>query len=397
MRSAMFDVTSPPIDRRDLEAATAPLGYSRTLPAVLYTSPELFQWEQECFFEDSWFCVGRATDVTGPGDQKAVTIGAEGVLLVRDDTGELHGFYNVCRHRGHELLGAGECVRRRTIQCPYHAWIYNLDGSLKGAPRFGDVPGFDKREHSLIPVRVAEWNGWIFVNASGNAPDFMAHCGDLDRLLGAYECARLSVGARHDYIVEANWKVITENYHECYHCSNIHPELCEVTPPDSGVDDDPDGAWVGGSMFLRTHAQTMSLSGESFAPPLSGLDESQRRQVLYYSLWPNLLISAHPDYVLTHRLEPLDAGRTRVECEWLWPPEVLAENGFDGSYATEFWDITNRQDWRACESVQRGMASRGFRPGPLSVQEGTTHKFVSMVARSYLDGRVSYPPLRTAT
>jgi glycine betaine catabolism A len=393
----MYDITSFGLSRSDLEAAAAPLGRSRTLPGTVYTSSELFRWEQDRFFEESWVCIGRSTDLTGTGDQKALRSGSEGVLLVRDEVGDLRGFYNVCRHRGHELLQAGECARRTTIQCPYHAWIYNLDGSLKGAPRFGDAPGFERRLHSLIPTRIAEWNGWIFVNASGDAPDFMQHSGDLDRLLSAYECDRLVVGARHDYVVEANWKVITENYHECYHCSNIHPELCKVTPPDSGTDDEPDGAWVGGSMVLRTHAQTMSLTGESFAPPLRGLDQDQRRQVLYYSLWPNLLISSHPDYVMTHRLEPLSADRTRVECEWLWPPEVLARDDFDGTYATEFWDITNHQDWRACESVQRGMSSRGFRPGPLSYQEGTAHKFISMVARSYLEGRVSYLPLRAAS
>jgi glycine betaine catabolism A len=392
----MFEMTSLPISRADLEAATAPLGHSRTLPGPAYTSPDVFLWEQDRFFERSWSCIGRGAGVAAPGHQRAVRIGRESVLLVRDGAGELHGFYNVCRHRGHELLEAGACVQRRTIQCPYHAWIYELDGSLKGAPRFGDAPGFDHADHSLVPVRIHEWNGWIFVNVSGDAPDFMRHCGDLDRLTSPYECGDLVTGSRHDYVVDANWKVITENYHECYHCSNIHPELCKVTPPDSGEDDDPDGAWVGGSMTLRGHAETMSLTGASLGVPLPRLDAARRRQVLYYSLWPNLLVSLHPDYVMTHLLEPLSADRTLIECEWLWPPEAFERKGFDVSYATEFWDITNKQDWRACEAVQRGVSSRAFRPGPLSYQEGTTHKFISMVARSYLEGRVSYPPLRTA-
>jgi Rieske 2Fe-2S family protein len=234
---------------------------------------------------------------------------------------------------------------------------------------------------------VQEWNGWVFVNASGDAPDFSDHCGSLDALTKAHECGRLVAVARHDYVVEANWKIVTENYHECYHCPQIHPELCRVTSPDSGTDDPSDGAWAGGSMDLFDHAVTMSITGESGGKILRGLDGSQSRKVYYYSLWPNLLISLHPDYVMTHRLEPLAPNKTRIECEWLFPPEV-ATDGFDPSYAVDFWDITNREDWGACESVQRGTASRAYRQGPLSMVEGTTHQFIAMVAAGYLQGAV---------
>lgn len=389
--------TPPLLDPAAVELATAPLGASMTLPAPAYVASEVFAWEQEHFFERSWVCVGRTSDVAAPGDQKAVAIGSEGVLLVRDNSGELNGFFNVCRHRGHQLLAAGDCVHKGTIQCPYHAWIYGLDGNMLGAPRFGDRAGFNKGDYSLISVPVVEWMGWVFVNASADAPDFMSHAGNLTRLVEPYGCDSLVVEGRHDYVVDANWKILTENYHECYHCTNIHPELCKVTPPDSGMDDDPDGAWVGGSMDLRSHAETMSMTGVSHGVVLPGLDERRRRQVLYYSLWPNLLISLHPDYVMTHILEPMSESRTRIVCEWLFPPEATAVEGFDPSYAVDFWDITNWQDWRACEFVQRGVASRGYRQGPLSYSEGTTYKFISLVAESYLHGRVSYRPLRAST
>jgi glycine betaine catabolism A len=387
----------PPLDHAAVRLAAAPLGDSLTLPAAAYVSPDVFGWEQTYFFEDSWVCVGRSADVAGAGAQRAVTIGSEGIVLVRDESGGLNAFFNVCRHRGHQLLAPGDCVQRKTIQCPYHAWIYGLDGNMRGAPRFGDRPGFDRRDYSLVPVRVAEWMGWVFVNPSGSADDFMSHTGDLTRLVAPYECERLLVEGRHDYVVDANWKILTENYHECYHCTNIHPELCKVTPPESGEDDEPDGAWVGGSMDLRSHAQTMSMTGASYGVPLRGLDDTRRRQVLYYSLWPNLLISLHPDYVMTHLLEPLSEARTRIVCEWLFPPEARERSDFDPSYAVDFWDITNWQDWRACEAVQRGVTSRGYRQGPLSYSEGTTYKFISLVAESYLQGRVSLRPARTST
>ena len=142
-------------------------------------------------------------------------------------------------------------------------------------------------------------------------------------------------------------------------------------------------------MDLREHAQTMSISGESLGQPIAGLSAEQRRQVNYFGLFPNLLISPHPDYVLTHRIEPLDVDRSFIECEWLFPPEAVERPGFDPAYAVEFWDITNREDWNACESLQRGVSSRGHRPGPLSVAwEAGTYMFVGMLAGGYLEGRV---------
>jgi Rieske 2Fe-2S family protein len=158
-----------------------------------------------------------------------------------------------------------------------------------------------------------------------------------------------------------------------------------VTPTDSGFNLDPAGAWVGGPMELMEHAQTMSLSGESRGVPLRGLDERKLRQVFYLQLFPNLLISLHPDYVLFHRIEPLAPDHSRVECGWLFPSDAGPE--IDPSDAVEFWDITNKQDWRACESVQRGVASRGYRPGPLAMEEDAVHQFLTMVARGYLVGR----------
>jgi glycine betaine catabolism A len=189
--------------------------------------------------------------------------------------------------------------------------------------------------------------------------------------------------------VAANWKLLHENYQECYHCSEIHPELCKVTPPESGYSIDIQGLFVAGPMDLYDGVETMSLDGRSHGVPIRGLREHQLREVGYFGVFPNLLISPHPDYVLTHRIEPLDVDRTFIECEWLFPPEALERPGFDPGYAVEFWDITNREDWNACESLQRGVGSRGHRPGPLSVAwEAGTYMFVTMLATGYLDGEV---------
>jgi glycine betaine catabolism A len=241
--------------------------------------------------------------------------------------------------------------------------------------------------------RVVEWQGWLFANASADAPAFEEHAGNLEDLVRNYGCKELVVTARYDYQIAANWKILAENYHECYHCSSIHPELCKVSPPSSGGDNlEPEGAWIGGPMDLYEGVETMSLDGKSHAPNLPGLTEEQEREVYYYQLFPNLLISLHPDYVMTHRLNPLAPDRTAVECEWLFSREAVEQEGFDPSYASEFWDITNGQDWGACEGVQRGVSSRGYRQGPLSPDESTSGKFVATVARGYLEGGISRVP-----
>jgi glycine betaine catabolism A len=368
------------------------LADSRTLPAEAYLDDAVFAWEQRHFLEGSWLCVGRGDELANAGDQRAVRIGDEGVLLVRGADGVLRGFSNTCRHRGHELLEPGEARSLRAIKCPYHAWVYSLEGELAGAPRFGDVRGFRKDDFPLIGVRVSEWHGWVFVNASGDAPPFEAHVGNLDELVAPWEPERLVVAETHEYVIRANWKGITENYHECYHCPSIHPALCAVTPVDSGTNVPHDGSWVGGSMALMEHAATMSLSGESHGVAIRGLDATQRREVHYFGVFPNLLLSLHPDYVMTHRIDPRGPGETWVECSWLFPPEALEREDFSPGYATEFWDLTNREDWRACESVQRGLASAGARQGPFARSEDEVHAFMALVADGYLTGRATVPP-----
>jgi Rieske 2Fe-2S family protein len=381
-----------PIDPRSLEASLTPPG--RILPAAAYMSPEVFAWETERFFQGSWFCLGRSSDLARPGDQRAVRIGTEGVLLVRGADGTLRGFFNTCRHRGHELVPCGaEVVNRKSIRCPYHSWTYALDGRFKTAPNFIDRPDWQRSDpdNSLLAAPVEEWGGWAFVNCAGDAGTLAEHLGNLVDHVAPYEPHRLEPMATHEYVIEANWKLIAENYHECYHCSTIHPELCRVTPPESGVAFEPTGLVIGGSMDLMDHAETMSLSGESRGVPFRRLDGEARRKVWYLHVFPNLLLSPHPDYVMTHRFEPLDAGRTRIECQWLFPPEAASRERFDPSYAVEFWDVTNRQDWNACQGVQRGATGRGFRQGPLSDAEGNVWQFVATVARGYLEGRAAGP------
>ena len=229
------------------------------------------------------------------------------------------------------------------------------------------------------------------MTATLNAPELGTWLGNLDEYLENWALGRLEILARHEYVVRANWKLIVENYLECYHCPSIHPELCRVSPPDSGDAIEHAGHWLGGPMDLRDGAETMSLDGASPGTRLSGLTDEQARQVFYCALLPDLLISPHPDYVMTHRLRPIDPEHTWVECAWLFAPESAQRPGFDPAYAVDFWDITNRQDFTACEAVQRGLASRGYRPGPFDYRETDVYAFQSAIAQAYLTGELQPP------
>jgi glycine betaine catabolism A len=377
-------MSQAPLNTLDLEKVVAPFGQNRTLTADAYVSREVFDWELENVFKSTWVCVGRGDELVAPGQIRAVDVAGEGVLLARDREGVLTAFSNVCRHRGHELAPEGDAIDARLIRCPYHAWSYRFNGDLRAAPTFTQTPGFDMAEFPLVGIAVTEYMGWVWVDLSGQAPPIETHFGNLSEMTTPYETDRLRTAAVHSYVVDANWKIIVENYNECYHCSSIHPELCEVTPTDSGYDHEPTGMWCGGTMTLKDHAVTMSLSGESNGVNFREIDGEMARHVWYLTVIPNLLLSMHPDYVMTHRLVPISPDQTFIECSWLFPPEAFELEGFDPAYAVDFWDITNREDWTACENVMKGVRHKGYRPGPLSSWEGTVYQFLAVMGHLYL-------------
>ena len=380
----MFKQSDPaPLPADGLAASLAPFGSSRMLPREAYVDPDMFEWEQRNIFS-GWHCVGHASDLDGVGAQRAVGSGAKGILLVRDEDEVVRAFANVCRHRGHELLACGATIKRRGVVCPYHSWSFKLNGELRKAPGFDDL---NTAEFGLTELRLVDWHGWLFVDPSGRDTDFAEHVAGTEEVISPYRPEELTIVARHSYELATNWKIIAENYQECYHCSTIHPELSRISPPTSGDNVELSGDWMGGSMFLIDEAETMSLSGRSGGVAIKGLSEQELRTVMYLVGFPNLLVSLHPDYVMTHTLTPLAADRTFVECAWAFPKEAAERPGFDPSYAVDFWDLTNRQDWTACESVQRGLSSPHAQPGPLAPEEEGVYQFVTRVARAYAGER----------
>jgi Rieske 2Fe-2S family protein len=374
------------------------------LPAAAYRDPVVLKWEFDQLFAGGWMCLGRADSFATPGDRRAFQVGDDGVLVIRGNDGRLRGFFNTCRHRSHELLPADAAASGKFIRCPYHAWVFTAEGELFGVPPTHENDIDDTADYSLVPVAVEEWHGYVMANLSGDAAPLAEHFGGIEKWLDPFGMGQLRVGDTHSYTLDANWKLIVENYHECFHCPSVHPELCVVADPESGSTVLGDGWYVGGSVHFRDGIETMSLDGKSEGMPIPGLPEMFETGTMYLQVGVNLLISLHPDYVMVHRLVPLAPDRTFVECQWLFPSEAFDRPGFDPAYAVDFWDITNRQDWAACESVQRGLRSRGYRPGPFSsYHEVSVHAFIAWMAQAYTTGDIPrsmgamIPPSRVAT
>jgi Rieske 2Fe-2S family protein len=339
---------------------------AKTLRGEFFASPEVYARETQQIFRKNWICVGRASDLSAAGDFLVHEMNGESFIVVRDTHGRVSCFYNVCRHRGTRMQ-VEACGHFKTrIQCPYHAWTYDFQGSLKNAPNMNEVEGFDVKDYPLQTVHSVVWQGFVFINLDRDCPPFESF---LASILTRFDDWRLSdlVSAHHvTYEVQANWKIVFQNYSECYHCSLVHPQLNPVTSVKTSSNDFTEGPFLGGPMVLSDAYDTVSVDGQLCGDWLPGLCDEDRNRVYFYTFFPTLFISPHPDYVLTHRIERSSCNSTRIVCDWLFPQEVVDQPGFDPTKAVEFWDVTNRQDWRVCELTQHGVQSEAYEPGPYS-------------------------------
>ena len=347
---------------------------AKSLPGKFFTSAEVYEQETGKIFQKQWLCVGRASDIPCSGDYFLHEVDGESFVLVRDGQRQVNCFYNVCRHRGTRMIEAS-CGSKKTIQCPYHAWTYDLCGNLKGAPNMAGVEDFDVKDYSLQAVPCVVWQGFVLINLNPDcAPFESSHRSILSRF-DDWGLEGLARAHRIAYDLHANWKVVFQNYSECYHCSLVHPQLNPVTSVETASNDFEEGLFLGGPMILSDSHDTFSAGGALCGDLLPRLSEEDRNRVYFYTLFPSLFISPHPDYVLTHRIERRSSDSTRVVCDWLFPQEVIDRPGFAPSKAVEFWDLTNRQDWHVCELTYQGVRSEAYRPGPYSELESVLAAF----------------------
>jgi len=350
-----------------------------TLPAEYYTSAAYFDREMDALFRGMWICAGREQQLDGAGRFFLRDVLGDSIVITRGPSGRVRAFHNVCRHRGTRLCTEPEGAVAGSIQCPYHAWTYDLDGRLIGAPHMEDVPHFRKDDYPLHAVHAETWDGHIFVNLSPQTQPLAEQLVDLPSKFAPWRMRDLRLGHRIVYDVRANWKLLIQNYNECLHCPNLHPALNKLSHYLSGENEPLRGTYMGGRMDLRPGVETLSLDGSCPRAFLPGLSSEDVRRVYYYAIFPNMLLSLHPDYMLVHTLWPIAPDRTINICEWHFHPDAFTASPFDAADAIEFWDMTNRQDWHVCELSQAGISSRGYTPGPYSNREDLLYAFDRMI------------------
>ncbi|MEV1024542.1 aromatic ring-hydroxylating dioxygenase subunit alpha [Streptomyces sp. NPDC050264] len=348
-----------------------PPSLAATLPGRYYTDPDLFRTEQERVFERMWFCAVRCADLDKPGAFRTVQVGRESVLVIRSRTGALNAFLNVCRHRGARLCTEERGEVRRTLQCPYHAWTYGLDGKLIAAPNLGRMPDVDRSAYGLVGVALREWLGYAWVCLADEPPSFedtvpgaaVERLGDT-AAIDRYGAEGLALGKRITYDVRANWKLIVENFMECYHCATIHPELTDVLP--EFAEGYAAQYYVGHGAEFGDGVRGFTVDGGEGFGTLPEVPPEQDRRYYAITVKPTVFVNLVPDHVILHRMFPLAEDRTVVECDWLYAPEVVA-SGADLSKSVQLFHRVNTQDFAACERTQPAMASRAYRDGGVLV------------------------------
>jgi glycine betaine catabolism A len=362
-----------------------------TLPRDAYLNAGWYRREQERVMWDQWFCVGRLEEIPEPGHHLVCDVAGESVLVVRTRHDTVSAHINLCRHRGSlltdapgkpgqvEIVASGRFAG--SIQCPYHAWTYSFDGRLRAAPYLDETDGLRKEDLPLHAVAVETWGGFIWVHLGAQPQPLADQFQETGQYLVNYPLEELVATHRIVYPVAANWKAIVENYNECYHCGPVHPELCELVP-DFRRRGGSDLDWEEGIPH-REGAWTFTATGTTTRRPFPGLtpEEQQRHKGLL--IYPNLMLSLSADHVAAFTLWPHSAQSTTVVCDFLFHRDEVGRDDFDGSDAVEFWDLVNRQDWRVCEMVQRGMGSRRFVTGFYAPMED-----YSKDIRRYLERRL---------
>ena len=346
-----------------------------TLEQHYFTDPSTFEEETQKIFRDRWLFVERASTLKNVGDYVSVDLEGEGLLAVRDREEAIRVFYNVCRHRGTRLCTdpSGNCGK--VITCPYHAWSYGLDGSLVGAPHMEETIGFNKGDFPLITPAQATWEGNVFVHIGKNPEPFEVAYAPVLTKFASWHVGELMPVHREVYEVRANWKLIVQNYSECYHCPIIHPALEKLSHYRDTENDLEEGPFLGGPMRIGQKDGGLSRDGKRTAPPLPRLKGENLQRAYYYLLFPTLLISLQPDFVLMHHLQRVAPDHTRIVCQWLYHPDAISQDEFDAQTTIDLWDEVNRQDWRVSELTQQGVASRAYRPGPYSALESMPAAF----------------------
>jgi Rieske 2Fe-2S family protein len=362
----------------------------KSLPGRWYTDPDQLDKEFCSVWQNNWIYICSERALSKRLSYKTVTIGKHNVVILRDKEGELRAFHNTCRHRGAELCSEREgTLKSNVLVCPYHQWSYSVStGALKGMTSFKVPDNFDKEDHGLIEVQLKTWQGLVFINLNSDQPwrpdeVFQLH----EELLFEFPADRLVLGHTWRKEVKCNWKVYWENYSECLHCPNIHPELSDLVPVYgrrlNHYKETPDWEAHAGSAEpkytggLKTGAETWSMNGSAqghLIESIAGHTDLAKGQS-YSSTFPSMYIGIFGDHVRMARLLPIDSETTELSVEWLFEPSALEDQAYKKELVTEFEILVMEQDAAISELNQRGLSNPAFKQGVLMPEEHAIKTF----------------------
>ncbi len=365
--------------------AYAPIEKASGLPNAAYWSREWLALEEERLFRRSWVFAGATAEIPKPGDVKPITIGGAPLIILRDRDDNIRGFHNVCRHRGAQLVTA-RC-NRSSITCPYHAWSYRLDGKLRARPHFHGPDQGDRFEEGggdkldLMPVRVATWNGCIFVNVSGECEPIEEWLAPLNRRLAGYDLASTRWAGKIDFDVRANWKLVCENYMEGYHVFAVHRRLLAFAPMQLRWS----GEWDGHLFYNDYEFKELEEGRGEGLPHFPRLPAEDARRGLWFLRFPHFAAEIYPDQLAVLASYPLAPDHTREELHIFLVGDAASSDAFREARTKvmQMWDDLNREDLAILERLQQGRLSPAYDGGRLSPHwEGPTHQF----GRRLIDG-----------
>ena len=380
--------------REETYAATRrPVSLAETLLPEAYTSEAFFSLERERVFGSAWVAVGCSARLRDPGDVLVADVAGRSVFVVRKQDGTLRAFYNVCRHRGTQLLAPGDCRVKRFIRCPYHSWAYDHDGRCVGTPLFegseippdqqaafdmADVAAFDRADYGLLPVAVEAWGPLVFVSLDADPEPLVEHLGDLPDRTAGYRLDEWEIARTATYEIQANYKLVGENFMEYYHLPWVHPGLVKVSPMEAHH------RWQGTGMYVGFCTSPIAPDTEeggwqSGLEPIRDLSESDATSARFVWLFPNVAVNILPNHVFIILARPVAPGLTHETTYLLTHPESSGAEGAVDELAT-FWDAVNREDIEIVERVQAGLETTPFPGGRLCYRfEESVHRFQNMV------------------
>jgi phenylpropionate dioxygenase-like ring-hydroxylating dioxygenase large terminal subunit len=378
------------------------------LEQAFYTDQQIFDLEWEHIWKKYWLFAGTTAEIPKPGDYFTYTVQKDSVIIIRGNKGEVYAHYNTCRHRG-SIICLEERGNAPKLICPYHQWVYDKDGSLVKARLMPD--DFERSSYGLHPVQVQVANGLIFISLTENPPDFTKVLQDYSPFLSPYKINHAKLAYQKRYELRTNWKLIAENFRECYHCGPAHPEYCSAVIGANlresvdevlaerrvewqkkglainNIDFENDSFHFAVRYPLRPGVLSYSLDGKAVAVPM-GDHKDFDAGVLGLVVYPNFWMDAVSDYIWTMRLTALSPSLTAIDLTWLVDSSAVEGVDYTIERLIDFWKITGEQDWKLCENNFRGVESSHYQPGPYAPVESDVAKFIDWYIERLREGIV---------